>query len=383
MDDVSKKVRSYETILSQALGALEPYRSATSEIENMVEILRQNSALATMPDSVRQAMETLNGMGMTDGFQSQLKMQNSLFNALSVSSVSPLSQKVSDYVDTLQNSSLASVLSRYSLPSETMMQALAVSRYTLPSLNSSLASLIAQTELHGIGFTLASMPNFSDFAVDALRVDLGDWRSSIQFEPTSLLDPAKRRDFYLDRGLDPELTAFSAPAFRENLVSAGLLDEPEDHSVEAVTVDHEAEFMRTNEAHDRLMRFEFHLRVFINEKMTHHFGSEWVKHYVPGPMRQKWIDKKNQDQAREKTRPLIDYADFTDYVQIMIQNNNWREVFEVFFLHKPSVQESFRRLFPVRICTMHARPITQDDSLFLLVEIKRLSAAMELSMLTR
>lgn len=55
-------------------------------------------------------------------------------------------------------------------------------------------------------------------------------------------------------------------------------------------------------------------------------------------------------------------------------------MFGELFQHKPSVEESFRRLYPVRICTMHARPITADDALFLLVEIKRLSKAMGLDL---
>lgn len=39
------------------------------------------------------------------------------------------------------------------------------------------------------------------------------------------------------------------------------------------------------------------------------------------------------------------------------------------------VQEYLQRLYPIRICTMHARMISQDDELYLYVEIKRVLSA--------
>ena len=42
------------------------------------------------------------------------------------------------------------------------------------------------------------------------------------------------------------------------------------------------------------------------------------------------------------------------------------------------MQESFQRLYPIRICTMHARLITQDDELYPYVEIKRILAAIDI-----
>ncbi len=42
---------------------------------------------------------------------------------------------------------------------------------------------------------------------------------------------------------------------------------------------------------------------------------------------------------------------------------------------KASVQESFRRLYPIRLATMHARLITEDDELYMYVETKRILTA--------
>jgi hypothetical protein len=64
--------------------------------------------------------------------------------------------------------------------------------------------------------------------------------------------------------------------------------------------------------------------------------------------------------------------DFTDYELIICKRDNWREVFGVFFDRPENVRESFQRLYPIRLDTMHARPITHDDQLLLYVETRRL-----------
>ena len=73
--------------------------------------------------------------------------------------------------------------------------------------------------------------------------------------------------------------------------------------------------------------------------------------------------------------PVIEYADFTDYAPVICRSDNWRDVFAPFFNRPESVRESFQRLHPIRLDTMHARLITQDDQLLLRVEVKRLVKA--------
>jgi hypothetical protein len=142
----------------------------------------------------------------------------------------------------------------------------------------------------------------------------------------------------------------------------------------------EAGFERTNDAHDRLQRFESQLRRFIDKQMRAAFGENWIKHRVPGDMRQRWIDKKQKaGEAREREWPLIAYADFADYVPIITRKDNWEEVFKPVFGRADSVMESFQRLYPIRISTMHARLITQDDELYLFVETKRILTAIGVS----
>lgn len=67
--------------------------------------------------------------------------------------------------------------------------------------------------------------------------------------------------------------------------------------------------------------------------------------------------------------------DFAHYLPIIVRRDNWEAVFAAVFRRQESVTESFQRLYPLRVATMHARLITQDDELYLYVEAKRLLSA--------
>ena len=245
-----------------------------------------------------------------------------------------------------------------------------------------LRSISGFCELQGIGHQLRQSAAFDLGATDRLRLVLGDWRGRMNWPVLIFTDPLARSDFYLERGLDPDLTGFPAVAFDQITTSAGLKDSPprllSDYSrdTDADLEDEEVGFARTNAAHDRLQRFETHLRRFIEQQLRGISGDNWLKQRVPPPIRKDWLEK--QQKARdngEPERPLIAYADFTHYEQIIIRKDNWRDVFASIFTRSTSVQESFQRLYPIRVCAMHARIVTQDDELYLYVETKRLLAA--------
>ena len=141
--------------------------------------------------------------------------------------------------------------------------------------------------------------------------------------------------------------------------------------------DEEEGLRRTNIAHDWLLRLETQLRRFIDEKMIEAFGKDWPKHRLPNGVYEMWQEKERKARQEDsRDRPLIAYADFTDYELVICKHDNWREVFAPFFGRRESVLESFQRLYPVRLDTMHARPITLDDELLLRVETKRLVRVM-------
>ena len=260
----------------------------------------------------------------------------------------------------------------------------AIEAMTAPWLNieDQVRSLTGIVELQEIGHVLHTMPDFSIQSADRLRPHLGDWRPSIDWPPEIFTDPLARSEFYIERGLDPALTDFPASAFDQAITIAGIKRPPPprigdyDHASEPAHDDEEAGLQRNNAAHDRLQRFETHVRRFIDSLMTSVVGANWIKHRVPGPMRQEWRDKRDKALARgERERPLLAYADFTDYETIIVRDDNWREVFQSVFQRKVLVHESFQRLYPIRVCTMHSRIITQDDELYLHAETRRLLLA--------
>ena len=100
---------------------------------------------------------------------------------------------------------------------------------------------------------------------------------------------------------------------------------------------------------------------------------------VGGAMCRQWKEKRARALAEgEPKQPLIVYADFTDYVTLIVRSDNWDQVFAPVFRRKSLVQESLQRLYPIRNCTMHARIITQDDELYLHAETTRLLSAMDI-----
>lgn len=248
-----------------------------------------------------------------------------------------------------------------------------------------LQSVAGFAELQRIGISLRESHPFEDHLADQLRAVLGDWRDTIAWPDNIVTDPWTRTDFYAARGLDPRLTRFPREAFKESITIAGLRDTPlpfldQYNGTAGEEDEEEAGFVRTNDAHNRLMRFEHQLRQFIDTVMTAAFGEQWTKHRLPGDIRKSWAEKHQAAlDCGEPDRPLIAYADFTDYVQIIARKDNWEEVFKRVFRRRESVQESLQRLYPIRNCTMHSRIITQDDQLYLHTEIRRIARAIKTS----
>jgi hypothetical protein len=219
-------------------------------------------------------------------------------------------------------------------------------------------------------------------------VRLGDWRDPITWPVAVFDDLTARSELYAGLGFNAELTDLPAPAFRETVTIARLRREPPPlvraygaPVAQAESDDEEIALVRTNEAHDWLLRLETQLRRFIDRHMTQAYGPEWPKGRLPNRLYEKWAEKKRQaEDAGGRAWPLVAYADFTDYVPVICRADNWREIFARYFRRPESVRETFQRLYPIRLDTMHARPITQDDELLLYVETRRLIKVITVAM---
>lgn len=248
-----------------------------------------------------------------------------------------------------------------------------------------IRSLTGIAGLNELGQILRTAPALEIAPAKRVRSLLGDWRKKIDWPAEIFTDPLVRSEFYLDLGLEPALTEFPAEAFHEALSIAGIkgypppLTHPHKRADDSDQDEEEAEFERNNTAHDHLQRFETRIRQFISDEMKRTFGENWVEDGIPSKIVKKWKEKQRIALDKgERPRPLITYADFTDYELIIVNKKNW-PVFLRFFQRKASLQESLQRLYPIRVCTMHARFITQEDELYLLAETQRLSLAMDQS----
>ena len=194
-----------------------------------------------------------------------------------------------------------------------------------------------------------------------------------------------RTDFYTDLGFDVGLTDMPMPAFLEATAAADIRSEPpslvESYGPpvpSAANLDEEAALARTNQAHDWLQRLESQLRCFIDTEMTLAFGPDWPRHQLPNGKYKQWKDKKDKAVCPgAPAHPLVAYADFTDYALIITRRDNWQRVFGDRFKRPEDIRESLQRLHPVRVDTMHARPISQADELLLYLETKRIMCAID------
>jgi hypothetical protein len=277
-------------------------------------------------------------------------------------------------------SPLSESLARYAEQTSSLQLAVESMRTPWLDAQESMRSMAGFAELQGIGSALMNMPSFGDRLASALRIDLGDWRDPILWRPEIFTDLAARSDLYVSLGFNVALTDFPAPAFEQSLDIAGLRREPpplvDRYGAPVPRVDDDDEeegLARTNMAHDWLLRLETQLREFIDERMTQAFGADWPKRRLPNGLYDAWQEKKRKaKEAGGREWPLVAYADFTDYERVICRSDNWREIFAPFFGRSESVRESFQRLYPIRLDTMHSRPITQDDELLLYVETRRL-----------
>ena len=275
------------------------------------------------------------------------------------------------------------VLARYAQDESAVRRAMESMQTPWLDMQETLRSIEGFAELQSIGSAVQRMPSFDENLSAALRVGLGDWRDTITWPTAIFTDLIARSDFYRNLGFNPALTDFPAPAFEQSLDIAELRRDPPTliklygAPVESSDDDAEEEGLaRTNVAHDWLLRLETQLRSFIEETMMQAFGADWHKRRLPNGLYEQWQEKKlKAQQAGDRDWPLIAYADFTDYERVICRGDNWREVFAVFFMRIESVRESLQRLYPIRLDTMHARPITQDDELLLFVETRRLVRA--------
>ncbi len=239
-------------------------------------------------------------------------------------------------------------------------------------------SFEALAGLTTIGRAISHRP-FEQDSSRALRSLLGDW-TEVRSRPRVPRRPAARVELYRQLGMDARLVDVPDDAFDEVLAVTGIvvpeMFTPAIEVVETPEGEDTEVKRRMLAAYDLLFSLETALRDYVQKIMSDRYGANWETQRVPGAVLNAWREKRRAGQDRgEGTYPLVAYADFSDYLPIIIRKDNWNEVFSQVFQNQPDLQVAFQRLQPLRIATMHARPITKADLLLITSEVHRIFEA--------
>jgi hypothetical protein len=226
--------------------------------------------------------------------------------------------------------------------------------------------------LDGMSRILRCQP-FGESECVAMRLALGDWR---QVTVPGLTDWEQRTAFYIEHGFDQRLTALPEPAFTQTLDivlhrrrgrrQSPIIDDDVDGAVDR----------RMRESSEVVVRFERRVRDFVLQVMTSRYGDRWMKQRVPPAVLERWRAKRADEEDKSRSRETIfEYADFVDYLEIILRRDNWSDLFEGIFGDKEEISVSFRRLYPLRNEICHACRITKEDYLVLLLETRRIERA--------
>lgn len=247
---------------------------------------------------------------------------------------------------------------------------------------SAAKSALGIVKTQGIDSFVNEMHTFNSDVLQSPWLALGDWRKPDDRSFKIFNDYKFRQELYLDKRFDAHFLGIPDTTFMQATAVSGLR-KPEleynrdlpDFLFNFKYPDEKEAHYRTNKAHSLLTNLERTMRQFIDHNMTKILGHNWQDEHLPQGMLEKWKEKKNRKEKKKgPSRPVLEYSDFTDYIEIITKKKNWDSVFMVLFETKEDVQESFRRLFPLRLDTMHSRYISKNDQMLLYSETMRLFA---------
>ena len=116
------------------------------------------------------------------------------------------------------------------------------------------------------------------------------------------------------------------------------------------------------ESYRLLKKLESRMRQFLGKELSE-LNTQWWKQLIPGDVKQNAEERKNKDEERKnwkfEKQDLINYIDFTDYAKIIIQKNNWKEVFQYVFHDKNKIEGKLKEIEPIRHTISHSRDL--DD----------------------
>ncbi len=111
-----------------------------------------------------------------------------------------------------------------------------------------------------------------------------------------------------------------------------------------------------------ISEFEQKVRGFIKIQLEKSYGEDWWNQCIPQDVKEMAEKRKSNKRKVEPKREynVLDFHNFFDYNNIMLNKKNWNNVFKGFFHEKYVVQAPFEKLSNIRNDIAHNRFIEED-----------------------
>ena len=113
-----------------------------------------------------------------------------------------------------------------------------------------------------------------------------------------------------------------------------------------------------SEIYEILKNLEQDMRSFISMELSS-INDQWWKQLIPEDVKKNAEEKKHKDETRKnwdyEEQLLISYIDFTDYEKIIVQKNNWNDIFKHVFRDKNAISTKLKEIEPIRNAISHTR----------------------------
>ena len=194
---------------------------------------------------------------------------------------------------------------------------------------------------------------FDEAAREQIDEDLGD---PIYVEDDA--GPDERDTAHIEAGMNPSILTISPGAVGDVLIQTGFIFKAKFASLPP-TADGSDPGHVFHPGHNSLITtVEQTLRATIDARMQEHYGATWMETRIAPNLLQEWSDRRKEAVAhRESPLALIQYSNFMELKDIVMQRQHWRDVFGDIFRNKEHFQTSMERLHPIRVPLAHSRPI--------------------------
>jgi hypothetical protein len=124
------------------------------------------------------------------------------------------------------------------------------------------------------------------------------------------------------------------------------------------------------EAYDAFVRIEQHLRRSVYRELRAVYRSEWWQKGIPQTIQQRILKKLPAPVPRDPTPDYLNYIDFGQYKLIILDTDNWLQVFHPKLQNAREVERHLNQLNGIRRIIAHTRPLGPND-IYLLEEESR------------